>query len=395
MSSTSTRGRTFSAALFALCTLASCAPAQDAEAPGPGEPLAGLTASERARFEAGKAMFTKVWSPDEGLGPVYNENSCNACHSDPEPGGGGEETDEKVTRFTAGGSCDLLADSGGANVRQRVTASAAALGMTRERGPAGTRGYFTPPLLYGRGLIEAIPDRTLLDLADPDDRDGDGISGRVGRDAQGRVGRFLRKASVASLRDAASGSLFVELGLTTPSAREERAWVAGGVLPEADLVPDPEIGDDVADAIADFLRFLAPPAPDAPDDPEELGQSVAGRRLFEEVGCARCHVPVLVTGPNEVEALSRKPVALYSDLLLHDMGDELADMCGPGATPSELRTEVLLGLSLRRRYMHDGKSLSIWDAIARHGGEGSASRAAFDALPELSRHAVVRFLETL
>jgi CxxC motif-containing protein (DUF1111 family) len=384
-----------SAALLAVVTLAACAPERGAPPPEPGDPLPGLTPAELARFEAGRAMFTKVWRTEDGLGPVYNENTCNACHSHPAPGGGGIETDEKVTVYTASGTCDLLADVGGGNVRQQVTPTAAAHGMTRERGPRGTRGYFTPPLLYGRGLMEAIPDQTLLDLADPDDRDGDGISGRVGRDAQGRVGRFTRKASTATLLDAAAGSLFVELGLTTPLQPEERAWVDGGAAPGADTVPDPEVGMDVATAIADFMRFLAPPAPDVPDDPAQRAQAAEGGRLFEQVGCARCHVPVLVTGPNEVAALDSKPVALYSDLLVHDMGPELADICGPGATPAELRTEVLMGLSRRSRFMHDGNSASLWDAIARHGGEGAASRAAFDALPELSRHALIRFLQTL
>lgn len=337
----------------------------------------------------------RVWRTDDGLGPVYNENSCNACHSDPAPGGGGEETDEKVTVYTADGSCDLLLPVGGANVRQQTTALASSHGVTREYGPEGTRGYFTPPLLYGRGLIEGIPEQTLLSLADPDDENGDGISGRVGRDADGNVARFLRKASAASLWDASMGSLIVEIGLTSPFAMDEAAFVEGGFPAEADPTPEPEVDESVVAAIADFMRLLAPPARAVPADPTALEQARTGEALFREIGCADCHVPMLVTGPNEVEALSYKPVELYSDLLLHDMGPELADICAPGATPSELRTEVLMGLSVRAQYMHDGRSRTLWDAIARHGGEGAASRAAFDALTELQRHAVVAFLETL
>lgn len=386
---------TASATLLVLTALVSCAPAQDPPAPEMGEPLAGLTEAELARFEAGKTMFTRVWLAEEGLGPVYNENSCNACHSDPVPGGGGEETDEKITTYSPHGGCDLLAEEGGGNVRQQATALAASQGITEELGPEGSRGYFTPPLLYGRGLMEAISDETLLALADPDDQDGDGISGRVGRDSAGRVGRFLRKASVASLHEAAEGSVIVELGLTTPFATDERVFVEGGVPPAADPTPDPEVGVEVAEAMADFMRFLAPPPQSFPDDPAEAGQAREGRRTFDEIGCAACHTPVLMTDVHEVEALSRKPAPLYSDLLLHDMGSDLADICGPGADPSELRTEVLMGLSVRTLYMHDGASSTLWDAIARHGGEGDASREAFDALPELRQHAVIRFLNTL
>lgn len=383
------------AVLLVAAAVWSCAPRREQPSPRLGDPLPGLTASELARFEAGKATFMRVWRAEDGLGPVYNENTCNACHSDPEPGGGGVETDEKVTAFSTDRGCDPLTEAGGANVRQQATRLAAAQGVTREAGPPGTRGYFTPPLLYGRGLMEAIPEETLLGLEDPDDRDGDGISGRVGRDGAGRVGRFLRKASVATLRDAAAGSLIVELGLTMPSSPQEHVFTEGGYPKQADPAPDPEIGPEVAEAIADFIRFLAPPAPDPPDDPQELAQAGAGRETFADIGCASCHLPVLVTGPSEVEALSRKPVALYSDLLLHDMGPGLADICGPGATPSEVRTEVLMGLSSRSRFMHDGRSPSLWDAIDRHGGEGAASRDSFRALPELRQHALIRFLNTL
>ncbi len=382
-------------ALLVLVTLMSCAPQPQALPPEMGEPLAGLTEAELARFEEGKALFTRVWQTEEGLGPLYNENSCNACHSDPVPGGGGEETDQKVTLYSPEEGCDLLLDLGGGNVRQQTTRLAAAHGMRREAGPDGTRGYFTPPLLFGRGLMEAIADETLLALEDPDDLDGDGISGRVGRDASGQIARFLRKASVATLRDAAAGSVIVELGLTTPSSTTDQAFVERGIPPEADPAAEPEVGEDVADAIADFMRFLAPPPSHSPVDPAEADQAHEGSRLFQEIGCASCHIPVLVTGEHEVEALNRKPVALYSDLLLHDMGPELADICAPGATPSELRTEVLMGLAVRVLYMHDGDSSTLWDAIARHGGESAASREAFDGLTELQQHALIRFLNTL
>jgi CxxC motif-containing protein (DUF1111 family) len=380
---------------FAAAALACASP----PAPEPqwalGDPLPGLTVQELARFEAGRQVFSRVFLAEEGLGPTFNENSCNACHSDPTIGGGGDETDTHATRFTPPDRCDLLESQGGHNVRDQTTPIAAAQGVNREVIPEdATRGYFTPPALFGRGLIERITDESLLALADPDDADGDGISGRVGRTASGAVGRFRRKADVATLADIAEGGVLVELGLTTPSHPREEVY-SGPVPAGADPVAEPEIDQPSIDAIADFLRFLAPP-PRVEIEEEEARRTVSrGEQLFTQVGCAACHTPTLTTGPSDIAALDRREVRLYSNLLLHDMGADLADACAPGATPSELRTEILAGLHLRRRYLHDGRAFSLPEAIALHGGEGAASRAAYDALSELDRHALIEFLRTL
>jgi CxxC motif-containing protein (DUF1111 family) len=363
-----------------------------------GGPLPGLTAEELARFEAGKAVFSRIFLQEDGLGPTYNENSCNACHSTPSVGGaGGEEYDIHATYQSDDGRCDLLDAHGGSNVRTQVTAAARAAGVGPERTPreANQRGLFTAPPLWGRGLVEAVADGTLLGMEDPDDVDGDGISGKVGRDASGRVGRFRRKADVADLADIAAGGVLVEFGLTTPQHPQEAVFSVA-VLPEgADPVPDPEIGQDDIDALADFIRFLAIPERNMPPGVAEQGQVAEGERLFQEVGCAACHVPTLPTGPNPVEALSNRVVPLFSDLLLHDMGAEGANLCSPVATPSEFRTEILLGVALRSGYMHDGTAPTVWEAIAMHGGEGVMSRDAFGALSELERHAVVAFVLSL
>jgi CxxC motif-containing protein (DUF1111 family) len=173
-----------------------------------GDPLPGLTPEQLARFEAGKAAFTRIYTPEEGLGPTFNESTCNACHSTPAIGGaGGEEVDTHATFQGEDGRCDLLDVHGGGNVRKQVTAIAAALGVTVETIPpeANQHGVFTSPPLWGRGLVEAIPDSTIEALADPDDANGDGILGRVGRDARGRVGRYRRKADRNNLGDMAAG----------------------------------------------------------------------------------------------------------------------------------------------------------------------------------------------
>lgn len=363
-----------------------------------GGPLPGLNAEELARFEAGKAAFSRIFLPEDGLGPVYNENTCNACHSTPVTGGaGGEEYDLHATFQADDGRCDLLDTHGGSNVRTQVTPAALAAGVGPERTPAeaNQRGLFTAPALWGRGLVEAVADGTLLAMEDPEDVDGDGISGKVGRDASGRIGRFRRKADVADLADIASGGVLVELGLTTPQHPEEAVFSVDRIPEGADPVPDPEIDQATIDAIADFIRFLAIPERNMPPGAAEQAQVAEGERLFHEVGCAACHIPTLPTGPNPVEALSNKVVPLYSDLLLHDLGSDGANLCSPVASPSEFRTEILLGVTMRPRFMHDGTAPTAWEAIAMHGGEGVISRDAFNALSELQRHAVVAFVLSL
>ena len=243
----------------------------------------------------------------------------------------------------------------------------------------------TAPDLFGFGLLDAVADATLLALADPDDSDGDGISGRVARDFSGNIGRFGRKALTPSLLEFNEGAFPTEQGVTDPAVPEE-GTVGQPLPPGVDPAPDPELDGERVRLADAFVRFLAPPAP--------MKLSGAGRRgrvVFAEVGCARCHVPALRTGANPVKALSYKEVRAYSDLLLHDMGPELADICfGPVATPSEFRTEPLMGLRLAERFLHDGRAESLEEAILAHGGEASASRSAFQALPPEDRQALLR-----
>jgi len=332
------------AALWASVLLVSCStppppPGVDIlSAEELGGPFPALNAEELARFEAGKELFGRTFLPENGLGPVSSERSCSACHGHPVVGGsGGLEHDDRAVHGARDGGC-------------------------------GLQGPLTAPPLWGRGLVEAVADGTLLALEDPDDVDGDGISGRVGRDASGRIGRFGRRAEVADL---------------------ERLPVG------ADPVPDPEIEQADIDALADFVRFLAIPSRNLPAEEAERDRVTEGDRLFHEVGCAACHIPTLPTGPNPVEALGEKFVPLYSDLLLHDLGTGGTNPCFPGASASEFRTEILLGVSLRAGYLHDGSAATVAEAIAAHGSEGVGSRSAFDALSEAQRQALVAFVLSL
>lgn len=362
-----------------------------------GEPLAGLDADELARFREGAALFDKVFLPEDGLGPLFNENQCSACHTDPASGGTGEQLVTKATRFTPPADCDLLSEEGGENIRRLATPLLRAHGIEREQIPASAteRGHFTAPFLFGLGLVEAIPDAEILKRADPDDADGDGISGRAGRTVDGRVGRFSRKAELATITDFTISALVFEMGLTTPGHPQEPGLNARPLPDGVDPAPDPEVGAGVIGRLSDFIRYLAPPARQWPEGEAARAQVAQGERLFAAVGCAACHTPVLRTGRSPAKVFDRKPVALYSDLLLHDLGPELANVCGLGATPAELRTAPLMGLRHRRVYLHDGRTGNLFEAIRLHAGEASASVAAFDRLSRLDQEAVIRFLGTL
>jgi CxxC motif-containing protein (DUF1111 family) len=248
------------------------------------------------------------------------------------------------------------------------------------------------PALYGLGLLEAIPDETILAREDPDDADGDGISGRASRLPDGRLGRLGAKAYRATIFDLTEGAFRRSLGLTTPSFPDEET--AGGVPvpPEADPVPDPELTDETLLLVSDYIRFLAPPLPREPLSAAEADTLKLGEEVFNSIGCPSCHVPSLRTGPNEVKALDRKTVHLYSDLLLHDLAPERPTICGPTATPSEVRTARLMGIRFRTSYMHDSRAPNINRAILLHGGEASMARARYEALSGEAQQALVMFV---
>ena len=363
----------------------------------PGDPLPGLTADEAERFVAGRALFDRVFTAAEGLGPLFNENQCSACHTSPASGGTGEQLVLKATRFEPPLTCDLMVEEGGENLRRRVTPALAAHGFGAEPAPPGAteRGRFTTPFLFGAGLVEAIPDAAILRNADPDDADGDGISGRPGRTVDGRLGRFSRKAEVATLLDFTDSALRFEMGLSTAVTPEEPVPPQLARLADIDPTPEPEVGREEMQRITDFVRFLAPLRRRVPGDPAARATARRGEQLFHQLGCDRCHTPSFRTGRSDVEALDRKRVALYSDLLLHDMGAGLANVCGLAATPTELRTQPLTGIRHRRIYLHDGRALDPRDAILAHGGEARGVRDAFAALPRTTQEDLLRFLDTL
>lgn len=362
----------------------------------PGDPVRGLSAAERARFDSGRVVFDSTFTPAVGLGPLFNASGCAECHEDPVSGAGGDEVERHAAVFRPERSalkCDELADKGGPVFQDSVTpALRTALGIDKEPLPPGvtTVAARTTPDVFGFGLLDAVPDSAILAYADPDDRNADGISGRPNRFFDGRLGRFGRKALVPTLREFNDGAFQIEIGITNPSVPVE-GTVTGDSLPAGtDPAPEPELnarGLELTDA---FVRLLAAPAPLKPSR-----DARRGRDVFMRSGCPSCHVPVLQTGDNPIAALSHKEVAAYTDLLLHDMGSDLADICFGLATPSEFRTEPLMGLRLATQFLHDGRAKTPEQAIDMHGGEGTRARDLFRALPASDRAALLAFLKTL
>ena len=357
----------------------------------PGDPVRGLTKDQRASFDRGAVVFDSAFTPETGLGPLFNADACGECHEDPVRGAVGDEIELHASAFHPP-LCDPLAAGGGFVFQlQSTPALKAALGIDSEPVPPNAaRALRTTPVVFGRGLLDLVPDSVLLSYADPDDRNGDGISGRPNHFVDGRPGRFGRKAFVPRLDEFNDGAFSAEMGITSPSVLTEET-VGGKPIPAGvDPVPEPEIDQEALNRTNDFVRLLGAPTPlKASKDAKR------GRKVFADIGCAGCHIPTLRTGDSPIAALKHKEVAGYTDLLLHDMGPELADMCLGEATPSEFRTEPLMGVRLKPNFLHDGRDTTLEQAIQSHGGEGAGARDRFLGLAPVERVALIAFLKTL
>lgn len=375
--------------------------AQRGPGPGPGagtgpQPIAGVTVAERQAFDAGARAFAHVYDVAEGLGPVFNDDSCNACHR----GGGG--SNRRVTRIArrAVDGLDDLPDLGGSLLQDR------GIGAVRTADGDWTFDGETVPdaatlvvrrrsqPLFGLGLVDAVADETLDALAEAQTAATPETAGRVARLVDGGgnvvVGRFGWKAQVPSLRAFSSDALLNEMGITNPGARDE-------VCPQGNcdalrFNPTPALNDDGrdTDAIADFMVLLAPPERGAVTDEVHRGEQV-----FHAIGCGTCHQRQLTTGAHPIRALDHVTFEPWSDFLLHDMGP-LGDGLAQGAAgPTEMRTAPLWGLRNETRFLHDGSATTLEQAIERHGGQGRASRLGFDALAAEARAALLAFLGSL
>jgi len=395
------------AAIVAICVLAmhglGCEKLLTTK-PDPGgrfdTPLPGLGNGELGDFQAGHTQFRKAFSIAQGLGPIFNNVSCASCHS----GDGRGRPENILTRFSRG--TDLAMDVGGPQIQSRAIP-----GAEPERLPAGADvSYRMPPPVFGVGLIEAITDSSILAHEDPSDANADGISGRAnmvtpapyvpatepGGGAGPRVGRFGRKAQVSSLLQQTVEAYHQDIGMTSSYRPTENSNPLAA-HPASDPAQDPELSDREVEVVMQYMRMLAPPEPGAAS-----ASRTRGATLFSSTQCSRCHVPTLHTGTHEIETLANRDVTLYSDLLLHDLGDALADNRPDGSADGrEWRTAPLWGLRVAREFLngqlfllHDGRARSVDQAIRLHGGEATAAHDAYLAMPASDQAALVDFVES-
>jgi len=325
----------------------------------------------------GGFLFSHLLEPDERLGPLFNGRSCNACHA---AGEGGRTADSLVVRVgrLTNHEFDSLFQNGGPIARQH---SVSELGVPCEL-PTGippnanVTSLRAAMTLRGTSLIDNILDREILSVqaaqAAP-------VRGRINVLSDGRIGRFGWKAQTATLVEFMSEAQRDELGLTNPLQPHDFVSGCGANVrsPEADAVP--------LTSLVAFLNTIEPPAP------TPICLASTGASLFASVGCATCHTPSM-PGPGSPTAAQR-PVQLYSDLLLHDMGPLLADQIQQGqATGNEFRTMPLWRVSDRARFLHNGSATSLIDAIRAHGGQGAAAASAFEQLNDADKAELLAFL---
>ena len=372
------------------------APADDQVLDGPIE---GLTPEQNRIFLRGDVAFNdEIFSATNGLGPVFVATSCATCHA-------GDGKGHPFTTLTRFGQTDTIGNKflhlGGPQLQPRAIP-----GFQPEQIPAGaTFSNFTPPANTRLGLLEAVPDATILALADENDMNGDGISGRpnwikippyclvrpgtIERNGK-YIGRFGKKAAVYDLQQQTANAYNQDMGVN--STYEAYNTFNGFEI-------DPEISNQTLLDVVFYLQTLKAPVQRNQQDADVI----AGKQIFTTLKCSNCHTPQLQTGSSQITALSNKTFFPYTDLLLHDMGPGLDDGYTEGtALTAEWRTPPLWGLGLSKNsqggqvfLMHDGRARSIEEAILMHGGEATQSKNGFQQLSPADKSRILKFLESL
>ncbi|MEA5392341.1 di-heme oxidoredictase family protein [Cyanobium gracile UHCC 0139] len=380
------------------------------------QPAAGLTPAELERHLVADVLFDRTHVPLEGapgagLGPRFNAASCIACHvrngrgrplmgeslvrvalrdGQPVPGLGHQVRDRAVLGARPDAAVTVAWQERDGLRRPEVQLEGGTSLDLSERSVA--RSLRVAPPLIGLGLLEAVPEAAILAHADPDDRDGDGISGRPHWLAEGerppRLGRFGWKAGAATVRDQTADAFLNDMGLTT-AARPDGAGVV-------------DINGAELTLVTYYSQTLGAPRTALPASSPVVRR---GRELFDTLACSRCHVPRLTTGrsPEAVAGvINGQPIWPYTDLLLHDMGDGLDDgVVEKGAPGREWRTAPLWGVGLAQRvngsagFLHDGRARSLEEAILWHGGEAASARERFTALAPEQRRRLLGWLQQL
>lgn len=425
---------------------------------------ANLSFAEEEDFKLGNALFRKLWtaSPSstlasDGLGPLFNARGCQSCHLKDGRGHPPEGEEAAVSMFLRlsvpprseeehaalmsraaqtipdpvyGGQLQNFANPGVPSegrmqidyTIEEVTLDDGTVVTLRRPsyaiadpayGPPDPEIMVSPrvaPPMIGLGLLEAVPEEDILALADPDDADGDGISGKPSlvRTEGGDLvlGRFGWKASMPTIRAQSAGAFSGDVGISTPDhpahsgdcTSAQTACIAAPHGAQPDLGAE-EAPEDVIALVSFYSQNLAVPARRDVDDPQVL----AGKALFYEIGCTSCHTPKFVTS-REAEGPAQRFQLIwpYTDLLLHDMGEGLADHRPDGdADGYEWRTPPLWGIGLTETvsghtlFLHDGRARDLTEAILWHGGEAQEARDGFAALDAKEREALLAFLNSL
>jgi CxxC motif-containing protein (DUF1111 family) len=408
-----------------------------------GHPAPGLPRQEELFFFVGNSFFNQNWvsSPSsttarDGLGPLFNSRSCAGCHFKDGRGRPPDTDDERGTGLlmrvvSPDGSVNFhlglqlqdqaiqdMTVEGRVQVRYDTLTGQYADGTpytlrvptyqivdTANALPADVQ--LSPRVgnqIVGLGLLEAVPDGTILAFADPDDANGDGISGRPNyvvdvQTGETVLGRFGWKANQPNLLQQTAAAFHGDLGITTSLFPTQNCASAQTDCLNAPDGGTPEIEDEDLDKVLLYVSTLAVPARREWNDPQVL----RGKALFSEANCTACHIPVMQTGDHpSVPALANQTIRPYTDLLLHDMGAALGDGAPDGsATGTEWRTPPLWGIGLietvnkHTTFLHDGRARNLEEAILWHGGEASTAQQAFIHMTSDERAALIAFLQSL
>ena len=352
----------------------------------PGLPLASASEEELQLFREGDALFEATVRESDGLGPLYVRDSCAACH---QGDGRGPGFVNKLAPTTAMSRVELdRLLPFGPTERPFVTANAKLALLTPD--PEKLRSVRRlPPAVFGRGYIEAISESEIERVAELARARTGTARGRPNRLKTGAIGRFGIKARLATLVDFTADALNGDMGVTTPMRPREPSGPEGL---EDDGKPGIDFDAKRVARISDYVRLLEIPA--------RKRQDSDARALFDAVGCAACHVPSLHTEPRfRVAALANIDAPIFSDLLLHDMGEARSDgQYEEDARPSEFRTAPLIGVRFLSTLLHDGSAHNVVEAIEAHGASGSEGRDSLQRYKGLSpdeRAGLVRFVEAL
>lgn len=362
-------------------------------------PVEGLTQAEKLQFIKGDVAFNdEIFTPQNGLGPLFVANSCGSCHA-------GDGKGHPFTILTRFGQIDSTGNHylslGAPQLQNRAIP-----GYLPETLPANVP--FTKilaPANTGLGFLDAVSDADILNLSDPLDIDGDGISGvpnwialpsysqiRAQAITQGGnyIGRFGKKGATYDLLQQTANAYNQDMGINSsfePIDTYSKQEV------------DPEVSNSTVHDVVFYLKTLKAPIPRNQNDEDVK----AGKQLFFSIGCEKCHQSELKTATSSITALSNKVFHPYTDLLLHDMGSGLDDAYTEGsAKTSEWRTPALWGLGLSKNsqggsyfLLHDGRATSIESAILWHGGEGENSKLMYQNLSTNEKNQLIKFLESL